>query len=63
MREFPFATLVSVADAVPAFSHVPMVVLERGETWNRRRVKIRSVTRAPGHKAGARDIRKVQLTG
>jgi transcriptional regulator len=32
MREFPFATLVSVADAVPAFSHVPMVVLERGDT-------------------------------
>jgi len=32
MREFPFATLVSVADADPAFSHVPMVVLERGDT-------------------------------
>lgn len=32
MRAFPFATLVSVADAMPAFSHVPMVVLERGET-------------------------------
>jgi transcriptional regulator len=31
MREFPFATLVSVADAVPTFSHVPMVVLERGD--------------------------------
>lgn len=31
MRAFPFATLVSVADAVPAFSHVPLVVDERGE--------------------------------
>ncbi|HTT09502.1 MAG TPA: FMN-binding negative transcriptional regulator [Burkholderiaceae bacterium] len=32
MRASPFATLVSVADGVPAFSHVPLVVEERGES-------------------------------
>jgi len=32
MRAFPFATLVSVADGLPAFSHVPIVVEERGES-------------------------------
>lgn len=32
MRAYPFATVVSVADGVPAFSHVPLVVLERGDT-------------------------------
>jgi transcriptional regulator len=31
MRAFPFATLVSIADVVPLFSHVPLVVLERGD--------------------------------
>ena len=32
MRAFPFATLVSIADGEPVFSHVPLVVLERGST-------------------------------
>lgn len=32
MRAFPFATLASVAGGEPAFSHVPMVVEERGES-------------------------------
>jgi transcriptional regulator len=32
MRAFPFATLASVADGMPAFSHVPLVVEERGES-------------------------------
>ena len=32
MRAFPFATLTSVADGLPAFSHVPLVVEERGES-------------------------------
>jgi transcriptional regulator len=32
MRAFPLATLVSVADGVPSFSHVPLVVEERGES-------------------------------
>lgn len=32
MRAFPFATLVSVAAEMPSFSHVPLVVEERGET-------------------------------
>lgn len=30
MREFPFATLATVAAQEPSFSHVPMVVEERG---------------------------------
>ena len=32
MRAFPFGTVVSVADGVPAFSHVPLVVEERGQS-------------------------------
>jgi transcriptional regulator len=32
MRAFPFATLVSVTDGVPYFSHVPLVLLERGDS-------------------------------
>jgi len=32
MRAFPLATLVSVADGVPSFSHVPLVVEERGDS-------------------------------
>jgi transcriptional regulator len=32
MRAFPFATLVSVTDGTPYFSHVPLVLLERGES-------------------------------
>jgi len=32
MRRFPFATLTSVADGMPAFSHVPLVVEERGDS-------------------------------
>ena len=32
MRAYPLATLVSVADGVPSFSHVPLVVEERGES-------------------------------
>jgi predicted FMN-binding regulatory protein PaiB len=31
MRAFPFATLVSIAEVAPVFSHVPLVVLERGD--------------------------------
>ena len=31
MRAFPFAVLVSLADAVPMFSHVPMVAAEQGD--------------------------------
>ena len=32
MRAFPFAMLASVADGVPAFTHLPLVVEERGES-------------------------------
>jgi len=32
MRAFPLATLVSVADGVPAFTHLPLFVEERGES-------------------------------
>jgi transcriptional regulator len=32
MRAFPFATLASVAEGAPAFSHVPIVVEERGDS-------------------------------
>jgi transcriptional regulator len=32
MRAFPFATLVSAGADAPAFSHVPLVVVERGES-------------------------------
>jgi transcriptional regulator len=31
MRAYPFATIVSVADGAPAFTHAPLVVQERGE--------------------------------